>query len=98
MLPKPCSSKVRDSVAITCCSTTRSAGRNSGNPLSGVGLAMSSSESSGDPAGVTGAQQVEQVGVGGALAPDRGLLAVARQDDDVVRQREHLVAERGEHL
>src|SRR6478735_957162 len=82
MPAKPCSSKVRRSVSTTCCSTNRCSGSSSGNPLSGVGLAIS---------------QVLEEGVGGALAPDRGLLAVSGEDDDVVGQREHLALEALQH-
>src|SRR3954469_14616891 len=80
MFAKPCSSKVRDREAMTSRSTTRAAGSSSGNPLSGVGLAMST---------VLEAQW-DQVRVGGALPADRRLLPVAGKHDDVVGEGQHL--------
>src|SRR6478735_3411756 len=82
MLAKPCSSKVRDSDEMTSRSTARAAGSSSGNPLSGVGLAMS---------------QILEERVGGALAADGGLLSVAGQHDDVVGQGQHLALEALQH-
>src|SRR6478752_7675306 len=86
MLAKPCSSKVRESDAITSRSTARAAGSSSGNPLSGVGLLMWEVLS-----------QVLEEGVRGALAADRGLLAVPGQHHDVVGQRQHLALEALQH-
>src|SRR6476620_11095555 len=82
MPAKPCSSKVRRSVSMTCCSTNRCSGSSSGNPLSGVGLAMS---------------EVLEERVGRALAADGGLLAVSGEHHDVVGQRQHLVGEAAQH-
>ena len=41
--------------------------------------------------------EVLEEGVGGALAPDRGLLAVPGEHDDVVGQRQHLVGQAAQH-
>src|SRR3954466_15524589 len=84
---KPCSSNVRCSVSTTCCSTKRCSGSSSGNPLSGVGLAMSQIlETQGD-----------QVGVGRALAADGRLLAVSGEHDDVVGEGQDLRGEAAQH-
>ena len=94
MLAKPCSSKVRDSEAITARSTTRCSGSSSGNPLSGrtgrLGhrWLQTSGRLGRGPAG----GQVLQERVGRALAADRRLLAVAREHDDVVGSGSTLVA------
>src|SRR5690349_15450149 len=92
---KPCSSNVERRLSITCCSTMRWAGSSSGNPLSGVGLLMSSlSEAPGRHARrVRAASHIEQERVADALAPDGGLLTVAGEHHDVVGQGEHLVAQ-----
>src|SRR5690349_14270827 len=99
MPAKPCSSKVERSRSTTCCSTVRWAGSSSGNPLSGVVLAIS--ETSGDPVDRVVDRlvvlELEQERVGGALAADAGLLAVAGQHHDVVAQRQHLLAQAAQH-
>src|SRR4051812_15559974 len=97
MLAKPCSSKVRESEAMTSRSTTRAAGSSSGNPLSGVGLAFIDSKSSGGWTCGTVLLQLEQEGVGRALATDGRLLTMTRQHHDVVGQREDLLGEAAQH-
>src|SRR5687768_17595440 len=100
MFAKPCSSNVRDSDPTTSRSTTRAAGRNSGKPLSGVGLFKTgTSKSSGD---WTGGRrlvvlELEQERVGRALAADGRLAAVTRQDHDVVGEGQHLGGEAPQH-
>ena len=96
MLAKPCSSKVREIEAITSRSTARAAGSSSGKPLSGVGRLMGQSPRVTWP-GRAVVGEVEQERVGGALAADRGLLAVPGQHHDVVGQGEHLGAQGLEH-
>src|ERR1700754_4394128 len=96
MPANPCSSKGRRRLANTCVSTDRCEGSSSGNPLSGVGLAMSS-ESPGDSTRLVPALELEEEGVGRALAADRGLLTVAGQYDDVVGQGQDLLGQAPQH-
>src|SRR4051794_981805 len=89
MLAKPCSSKVRERLAITWSSTARYSGSSSGNPLSGVGLSVISvSARSG---------QVLQERVAAPLLADGGLLAVAGEHHDVVGQGQHLGGQAVQH-
>src|SRR5690349_14428392 len=95
MPANPCSSKTPASVSSTVASTNRCAGRNSGKPLSGVGLAIS--QAPGDLVDGSVVDEVEQERVGDPLAADRGLLPVAGQHDDVVRERQHLLPQTAQH-
>src|SRR5688572_25735985 len=101
MLAKPCSSNVWHSEATTSRSTTRSAGSSSGNPLSGLILvAMLASQSSGHStcgSGVGIASELEQEGVGRALATDGRLVAVAGEHHDVVGEGQHLLGQAAQH-
>src|SRR5688572_33158014 len=75
-----------------------SGGRYSGTPLGAeILLFMSLSKSSGDSSHSSVFEELEQEGVGRALAADGGLVAVPREHHDVVGQREHLGAQAAQH-